>query len=249
MIWYYILAFFAHGIESFAGFGSTAMALPFLSIAIGTSKAVSLLALNSIASGGTIFFLNLRRVNWREYAKITLLVLPFLPIGLAAFAALSQYEPILKLLLGVATCAAGARGAWYHFVKRQEPPALGKASQYIALILGALVQGMFNAGGPLIAIYANEQLKDKGAFRATMSALWFSVNIIGLAIRLIWMDVYSTEIFIEFLWCIPVMAAGILIGSFLHKKADNTLFRKVVYLILLAGGLASTIYCAVSLFA
>ena len=247
MIWYYILAFFAQTIEGFAGFGSTAMALPFLAIAIGTSGAVALLSLNSLLSGGIIFLANLKHVNRKEYLKITLCVLPFIPLGILLYAALARYEAALKLILGVTIIFAGARGAWYSFVKKQEPPALGKYASYAALFAGALVQGMFSAGGPLIVLYANEQLRDKGSFRASLSALWFTVNVVGLVLRLCLLDMYTTETFISFVTCLPVLAAGIFLGMFLHKRVGNEAFRRFVYLIMLAGGLSSTVYCLAGL--
>ncbi len=247
MIWYYVLAFVAQVIEGFAGFGSTAVALPFLAIALGTASAVALLSLNSLTSGGVIFFTSLKEVNWKEYLKITLCVLPFIPAGILIYAALAKYEAALKLILGVTIVFAGARGTWYSFIKKQEPPAIGKAAQYAALALGALVQGMFSAGGPLIIVYANEQLRDKGSFRATMSALWFTLNSLSLVLRILWLDMYTIETFKTFATCLPVLAAGILIGTALHKRIGNAGFRKAVYLIMLAGGLSSTVYCVASL--
>lgn len=249
MIWYYILTFFAQAIEGFAGFGSTAMALPFLAIAIGTSGAVALLALNSLTSGCAIFLSNIRHVNRKEYLKITLSVLPFIPLGILLYSALAQYEAVLKLILGATIVFAGARGTWYYFIKKKEPPALGKLACYAALFAGAFVQGMFNAGGPLIVLYANEQLRDKSSFRATLSALWFTVNSISLVLRIFLLDMYTTQTFFTYLTCLPVLAAGILLGMFLHKRVDNEIFRKFVFLIMLLGGLSSTIYCLTGLFA
>jgi uncharacterized membrane protein YfcA len=247
MIWYYILAFFAHIIEGFAGFGSTAIALPFLAIAIGTSSAVGLLALNSLCSGGIIFATNFRQVNKKEYLKITLSVLPFIPVGILLYSALSQYEAMLKLILSATIVFASLRGAWYYFIKKQEPPAIGKTASYVALFAGAIVQGMFSVGGPFIVLYANEQLKDKGSFRATLSALWFTTNIISLVLRIVLLDMYSKELFITFATCLPVIALGIAVGMFLHKRVNNDVFRRFIYLIMLAGGLSSTVYCLAGL--
>lgn len=249
MIWYYILTFFAQTIDGLAGFGSTATALPFLAIAIGTSGAVALLSLNSLCSGGVIFLLNIRSVNWKEFAKITLTTLPFIPVGILVYSAVARYEAALKLILGATIIYAASRGAYYSFIKKSEPPPLGRAAQYAALFTGAFVQGMFNAGGPLIVLYANEQLKDKGTFRATMSALWFALNSVGLVLRVFLLDMYTEQTFISFALCIPVLAAGVFFGMFLHKRIDNAGFRKIVYLIMLAGGLSSTIYCLTGLLA
>ncbi|HWQ58796.1 MAG TPA: sulfite exporter TauE/SafE family protein, partial [Clostridia bacterium] len=247
--WYYILAFFAQIIDGFAGFGSTTIAVPFLAIAIGTSSAVALLAVNSLVSGAIVFFTHIRSVNWKEYAKIALITIPLLPVGILAYSAISKYEAALKLILGAIVIYAGARGTWYGFVKKSEPPALGSVAQYAALIAGALAQGMFSVGGPFITLYANEQLKDKSSFRATMSAMWFSVNIVATTLRVLMLDMYTKETFTAFAYCLPVLASGVVIGMILHKRIDNAGFRKIVYLIMLAGGLTSTAYCLAGLIA
>lgn len=247
MIWYYILTFFAQTIEGLAGFGSTVMAIPFLSMAIGTSAAVALLAINSFVSGGIIFFTHIKDVNWKEYAKVTLCVLPFIPVGILLYGALSPYEAALKLILGATVIFVGARGVWYFYIKKAEPPSLGTAGQYIALSLGALTQGMFSAGGPLIVLYTSEKLRDKGAFRATMSALWFTVNSVALVLRLLLLDIYTADTFIRAATCLPLLIGGILLGLYLHRRIDNTAFRKLIYVILLAGGVISTVSCLIGM--
>ena len=175
-------------------------------------------------------------------------MLPFIPFGKHVYSALAQYETALKLTLGLTIMFAGARGAWYGFARKAEPPPLGRAVQLAALFAGALVQGMFNAGGPLIVLYANERLTDKGSFRATMSALWFTLNTLGLILRLILTDMYAARTFLTFAKCLPLLAAGILAGMLLHRRVDNAHFRKIVYLIMLAGGLVSSAYCLAGLF-
>jgi len=247
VIWYYILTFFAQTIEGLAGFGSTVMAIPFLSMAIGTAGAVALLAVNSFVSGGIIFFSHIKDVNWKEYVKVTLCVLPFIPLGIILYGALSPYEAALKLILGATIIFVGARGVWYWYVKKTEPPSLGSFGQYVALALGALTQGMFSAGGPLIVLYTSEKIKDKSAFRATMSALWFTVNSLALVLRLLLLDIYTADTFVRAATCLPLLIAGILLGMFLHRRIDNTAFRKLIYVILLAGGTISTVSCVIGL--
>ena len=247
MIWYYILTLAAQAIEGFAGFGSTAMALPFLASALGTTDAVALLSLNSLVSAAVIFSINVKKVNWREYAKIILPLLPFLPLGTLLFGALAQYEPILKLILGLTIVYAGARGAWYSFIRRTEPPALSRGAQVAALLTGSLVQGMFSAGGPILAFYANERLQDKSAFRATMSAVWLTANTSSLVLRLLLLNMYTRTHFIAFARCLPVLAAGIALGMLLHERIDNANFRRVVHVIMLAGGLVSVCFSLIAL--
>lgn len=247
MIWYYILTFFAQSIEGFAGFGSTAMALPFLAAVLGTADAVALLSLNSLVSAAVIFSFNVKKINWREYAKIMLPLLPFLPLGTLLYGALAQYEPVLKLMLGLTIVYAGARGVWYSILRRTEPPALSRGAQVAALLTGSLVQGMFSAGGPIIAFYASERLQDKSAFRATMSTVWLTANSLSLALRLLLLDMYERAHFVSFARCLPVLAAGIALGMLLHGRIGNASFRRGVYVIMLAGGLASACYSLIAL--
>lgn len=87
----------------------------------------------------------------------------------------------------------------------------------------------------MVAIYATQSLKDKGSFRATLSALWVTLNSI-LAIKIALSGTLSDSGVKYLGWSFPFLLAGMLLGNLAHNKIDEKFFEKVVYIVLLVAG-------------
>ncbi len=242
MLWYFVVSFLSEIIEGFAGFGSTAVALPFLALFMDVGESIALLGVNALVVAALLTATQFKKVNWKEVLKITLLVVPLLPVGVLAFGALSRYQSALKIALGLVITLVGLYYCYFGFVKKSEPKPLSKPLQISALLCGAMVQGMFSTGGALITLYASERMRDKGEFRATMSAMWLVVNAVAIPLRAIFLQAYQKNVWISAAKALPFVIGGVLLGMLFHKRIDNQGFRKAVYVILLAGGVVSTVY-------
>lgn len=248
MIFYYIISVISLAIEGFSGFGSTAVAMPFLSLVIGTSASVALLTLNSVVTEAIIVAREYKKINRREYLIITLCILPLIPVAVFLYSALARFDMALKIILGAAVALTGGWYVFWYYIKKREPMPLSKPVQYVSLAVGALIQGMFSTGGPFIILYAAQRLKNKGEFRATMTAVWLSVNLVSIALRAWILKLYSWELLLAALKCLPLMLIGIFVGMNMHESMDETNFKKLIYVILLVGGLVSLIYGLITLF-
>ncbi|HWS30013.1 MAG TPA: sulfite exporter TauE/SafE family protein [Clostridia bacterium] len=242
MLWYFVVSFLSEIIEGFAGFGSTAVALPFLALKMDVGESVALLGVNAFVVAIVLTCTQFKKINWKEFLKITLLVVPLLPLGVLAFGALSRYGNALKLVLGCVITLVGIYYCYFAFLKKEEPRSLSKPAQIAALVGGAVLQGMFSTGGALITLYASERMHDKGEFRATMSAMWLAVNAVAIPLRAVFLHVYTKPVWINALSALPFVLGGVLVGMLFHKKIGNGGFRKAIYVILLAGGIASTVH-------
>ena len=247
MLWYFVVSFLSEIIEGFAGFGSTAVALPFLSLFMDVGESVALLGVNAFVVAIVLTATQFKKINWKEFLKITLLVVPLLPLGVLAFGALSRYQSALKIALGLVITLVGLNYCYFGFVKKSEPKPLSKSLQIAALVGGAVVQGMFSTGGALITLYASERMRDKGEFRATMSAMWLAVNAVAIPLRVIFLNSYQKTVWIGAAKALPFVLGGVFLGMLLHKIIENQAFRKAVYVILLAGGVVSTAYTLASI--
>lgn len=249
MAWYYVLSLLSQAVEAFAGFGSSALAAPFLSLSLGTGTTVALLSLNSFLCNSFVLLRHDRkRVNWKAYWKLTGAVLLFLPIGLLVFSRLQDQEDMLKLILGLVILFVGGRYCYYAFIRKAEPRALSRASRIAVLAAGGVVHGIFSTGGPLLTLYMADTIQDKDEFRATMNAFWVTISSLLLLARLLLFDIYTPEIFKTVLLGLPCIAAGIALGLYLHKKVDNQAFKKVVYVVLLLGGMISVAFSLIKLY-
>jgi len=238
LLWIGIITLLTQLIEALAGFGATAVGLPFAAILLSTGEASAVLNLNAFIVSAVITILKRKEINVKEFKKIAFLILPFLPIGLFIGSSLKAYDVYLKVLLGLVVSFVSLRYFYLAKVKKVASTALKPVSQYIALFSGAVVHGIFATGGPLITLYTTNRVKDKGAFRTTMCAVWTAVNGFVIVCRLL-LGTYTKVVYTTSLFTLPFLAVGIFLGMIVHNKIKGGAFTDIVYYLLLAGGFIS----------
>ena len=110
-----------------------------------------------------------------------------------------------------------------------------KAFRYGCLILGGIVHGAFNIGGPLITVYTLEAVKEKEKFRNTMTWLWAILNTVNA------INQYRNGAWTPHLWSAlavgaPLAAIGFFLGMAFLKKINREQFLRIVYIVLLIIG-------------
>ena len=115
-------------------------------------------------------------------------------------------------------------------------PAKRNLPMRALLFTGGIIQGAFGSGGPFVVIYAARALPEKSLFRVTLSLLWLTTNLARLAVWIIRGTVGNAADFRMLGAALPFMAAGVLLGDYLHRKVDETRFRRCVYCVLAAAG-------------
>lgn len=234
-----VITLFTQLIEALAGFGATAVGLPFAALVMSTQDASAILNVNAVLVTSVITVIHFKKINWREYRRIVLLILPFLPVGFLIGSSLRDYDMILKMILGIFMLLIAGRYLLYTSIRKSAPKPMSMPAQYTALFLGAVIHGIFTTGGPLVTLYASNRMPEKSEFRATMCASWTTINLVVIAYRGLIAHMYTPALLHTLLISLPFLAVGILAGQWIHKKIRNDTFQKVVYWILLAGGALS----------
>lgn len=226
-----------NALQAVTGFGSTVLAIPFVTALLGMTEGVALLTVLGWFIAMYFVIANWRDIDWKQYLIITGIAGIGLPLGMHLKHQLAL--PQLKMALAVFIIIA----ATLQFVRSTRPakeggkklplPALGAF-----LFLGGIVHGIFSSGGPLIVLYATRTLPDKGKFRATLCMLWATLN------PMIMYDIaqkgqLNNAIAIRLGIMLPFLAAGIVLGDRIHKRVNPALFRKVVFMSLLVVGVFS----------
>lgn len=104
-----------------------------------------------------------------------------------------------------------------------------------SLCAAGVMQGLFLSGGSFLVIYAVNTLHGKQEFRATMGALWFTVNSVQLA-GFLANGLFSGLGHLSLLSvCLTALATGI--GSILSQRLSQERFLKVTYWMLVVSGL------------
>jgi hypothetical protein len=115
----------------------------------------------------------------------------------------------------------------------------GDISNYLGLLagfLGGVLGGMFGTGGPPVIIYLNRKIQDKMAFRATL-ILYFLIINSWQCVTLCYTSLINWGIIKFTLTLLPAFIIGNIIGSVLHIRINQTLFNRVVAIVLLLSGI------------
>jgi hypothetical protein len=230
----------AHLLEGITGFGCSIIALPFSIALVGIKTTVPMLTVLGWVIAAFIVITDRKNVNIKEFVKILSFVLLGLPLGMYFYSYLPEEQ--LKMLLGVVMILISVKGLFDAFskkVKAQNNTEIGvfkKGILYIYLFIGGIVHGAFSSGGALVILYASKKLKDKSEFRATLSALWLTLNSI-IIIRYFINGVVTFEIGFVILKVVPFFIVGMIIGNIVHKKLQPDIFVKLVYTVLFISGI------------
>ena len=240
------IVFATHLLEGITGFGSSVLALPFLTPLVGLRHAVPALCALSFVMAVYLVFRSWRAFRWREFAFILLWVGLGLPCGLALYEVLpARY---LCILLGASMIVIGfdgSRKTWR--LRRGAAPQKGKEEEArpepkrnifmrALLFCGGVIQGAFGSGGPFVVIYAAKALPEKSLFRVTLSMLWLVTNGVRLAVWGLRGTAFDRETAMVFAAALPFMIAGVLVGDRLHRRVDEFRFRLCVYVVLCIAG-------------
>jgi uncharacterized membrane protein YfcA len=225
-----------HFIEGITGFGSTVLALPFGIALTGVAMAVPLLSIHAWLLAAFVLVIDFHRIVWKQYLIVMAFMLLGLPIGIWSFTVLP--EAALKALLSVFMIGMSVEGLYRALRCGKKPVQFPKPCRiplYILLFLGGIIHGAFSSGGPMIILYVSKTVRNKGNFRATMCAFWFSLNLI-LLIRNLTAGVFTPWLTAILIRSLPFLAGGTLLGHWAHRKIPDKWFVRTVYIVLLISG-------------
>lgn len=242
-----IVVFVTHSLEAITGFGCTALAFPFVTALEGIYEAKIMLAVMAWLIAFYIVTTKYRHINFRHFFIIASLTGIGMPVGVYLF----NHFPseTLKLLLGIFIVVTSLMMLKKEYFKSDNQRVLPAYVYYIILLAGGIIHGAFATGGPFVILYATRYLKDKGQFRVTLSLLWFSLNSILFMTDatfqpfmnsiqgVIFQGAEMTKILLDTIWMIPFLGIGIVVGELVHNKVNASVFRKIVFWVLLGTGI------------
>ncbi len=236
--WFYGVVFCANLVEAVAGFGSTVIALTIGANAYAITDMVPVLAPMNIVLSGLLVARHTQHVNRRVLFGA---ILPLVGLGAVVGAAVASRAEgkALKLAYGLLVMGLAASSLWR--LLRPAPAALRPPPPawrgWLWLLAGGVVQGIYLSGGPLVVIFASQQLKDKTEFRSTLSSLWLLVNIVMTGWYFSQGAVTAHTLKTSALLLVPVLL-GLMVGERVHHRIHEATFRKGVFGLLFFSGSA-----------
>lgn len=230
-ILFLLVVFVAYTFESMTGFGGTLLAMPTSILLIGINDAKTILNIIALIVGSYIAIANFKYINKKEFIKIIFFMLIGLFLGINFFEKISTNY--LLNIYAVIIILIALKNIFIKKIIIKLPLIV----IVIIIILAGIIQAMFLSGGALLVIYAIIALKNKSEFRATLSAVWVTLNIV-LIINQARLGYVTPDILkLTSIALIPSIVA-IFLGNILHKCIKQKTFIKITYIILLISGVA-----------
>ena len=235
-----IIGFFVQGCT---GFGCTVIAAAVTNGILGTKAGVPYGTLITLPFLYYLGIKEFKNVSWKDLAKIIALCLPGILVGNFLFYAISPN--LAKIGIGAMVTLIALMNIYKTIVK---PLVLKKADdgdepdtpfkkifRYGCLILGGIVHGAFNIGGPPITVYTIEAVQEKEKFRNTMNMVWVILNTWN-AFNQFRNGAFTPYMLSALAVGLPLAALGFFIGMAFLKKINREQFLRIVYMVLLFVG-------------
>ncbi len=223
--------FTAAFVQSLTGFGFALIVMPLLTIALGIRTAAPMVALTAL----TVYTVNLlryrRAINIPEMLRLGLASAAGVPTGIWLLS--TADEGLVMRMLGVILAAY----AGYSLLQPKARRALARGWVYPAGFLAGCLGGAFNTPGPPVIVYGSLRHWPRNEFRAVLQALFLLNSVLVVASHAVARHL-TRQVFAYYLYAVPALAVGILIGSVVDSKIDQRQFRKLVTAMILALGLA-----------
>ena len=216
------IIFISAFIRSAIGFGDAVVAMPLLAMVMGLKTASPLVAF----MGPTISLLILagswRKIELRSAGRLVIASLLGIPLGIYGLARLP--EGPLKLGLGLLILLYGLFGLARPKARiRNERPWLPWTVGVTAGVLG----GAYNTNGPPVVAYGMLKGWPPEDLRATLSGYFLPTGLMVLAGHGL-AGMWTAEVLTSYLWSLPAIVLGVLLGGLLNKRIPHILFARLV---------------------
>lgn len=208
--------------------------MPFLALVVPLKVLVPVWTLLGVASSITILGRDRRLVAVHDLLVFIPWCILGIAVGLYFFKTLDSRT--LARGLGIMVLAYGAYSFWKTLcpaqMRRAPPPAAGPLAGTLSGIVGALFGTMATV---FFAMYLDARALPKNAFRATVSAMLLTLSVVrGIGYYAV--GEFDAEVWVTFGAAFPLMLAGIYFGDRIHVGMSDTVFRRVVSILLMLCG-------------
>lgn len=229
------IVFTAFSVEATLGFGATMVTVGLGALFYPLDLLLPAFVPLNIVLSLTIAFVDRRTIDWRLLLRR---ILPWMGLGMPGGILLYQFgsDRLLYVGCGVFVIVISFLELWRMFRRgpvRTRP--LGAVAEAAVLVAGGVVHGAYAGGGPMVVYVVGRAITDKRAFRSTLCALWFVLNVVLVVSYAVAGDITARTAELCLYLAAPV-AAGIAAGQWLHTRIDEKLFKALVFGLLLAAG-------------
>jgi uncharacterized membrane protein YfcA len=224
------IIFAAAFVRSALGFGDAVVAMPLLAMIVGLKTATPLVAFMGPAISLLILTKGWRAGDMKAAARLVVASLLGIPLGVYGLARLPE-EP-LKIALGILILLYGLFGLARPSARiRTEKAWVPWMVGWAAGVLG----GAYNTNGPPVVAYGMLRGWPPERFRATLQGYFLPTGVMILAGHG-FAGMWTGEVLKLFLYSLPAIVIGVILGGLVNRKLTPGVFTKLVYGFLIAMG-------------
>lgn len=222
----------AYTVEAVTGFGSIVIALSLGALVLPIPELLPVLVPLNIFQSGYLTFRYRDRIHLPTLVK---LILPLMAAGTAIGYLLrpALEGAALKTLFGLLVLWFAGRELW-RMRRGAESARHGPLVTRGLMLAAGVTHGLFASGGPLLVYGLAGTALDKARLRATLIAVWLSLN--GMLTVIFLADGSLVPSLPRIASYLPVVLAGLIAGEWLHRRIDERRFRQLVFALLAITG-------------
>ena len=211
-------------VQTSIGFGAMLVSMTLGSLWLPVAELLPLLLPLAVAQTSIVALQKRDAIVWPLLLRR---VLPLMSIGLlSAIVWVDTQAAWMERALGALILGLALR----ELLSRRPPAASGSrvVASTAGMIVAGFVQGIFATGGPVLVWALGQQSLDKGAFRASLQVVWWTMNTVLLA-SFVATERLDREGLTVTAMLLPAALLGIAAGHGLHDRVDETRFRTFVW--------------------
>jgi uncharacterized membrane protein YfcA len=225
------IVFGAALIQSLSGFGFAVIIMPLISLMVGLQVAAPMVALTAL----TVYSINVARyrraIDYKELLRLGVAAVLGVPLGIWVLT--SMDESVVMRILGLMLVTY----AIFALVRPTTKWVLSRHWAYPAGLLAGCLTGAYNVPGPPVIVYGSLRQWPRDEFRALLQAIFFIGGVLVVGSHLVAQRV-TADVLRLYLFALPALGLGILVGSRVDRYVDRDRFRTIVTVMVLVLGLA-----------
>ena len=226
-----LIVFGAIFVQSVSGFGLALVSMPLLAMVIDLQVATPLVALISLVAEIIILTHYREALDLRAVARFALASVVGVPFGVLLLAQVDQ--AIVLPLLGIVVLGYAIYALLGPRLPELRSVHWAHGLGFIAGVLG----GAYNMPGPAVVIYANCKGWSPAQFKSNLQGFFTLNSVLILGAHAISGHI-TPEVQRDFLFTLPAIVLGALLGFALDRRLNPVVFKRVVQVLLIGIGLS-----------
>lgn len=222
----------AYAIRGITGFGSGLIAVPLLALFMPLQFVVPWVLLLDFTASILIGGFNFGRVKWREIS----ILIPLGTLGVALGTGLLVNLPQAPMLFALAAFVLVFALRSVFNVHGDKPAS--RLWAIPASLTGGTVGALFGTGGPPYVIYLTHRIRDKGALRATLSALFFTEGLARIVSFSAAGLLLNAWVWMAYLAALPLVLGALYVGGRAHVGLAPAQMTRLIGALLLVSSLS-----------